>query len=368
MKIVYIVQRIGPYHHARFNQVSKDINDDDAKFHVIEVCNNDSEYEWEAINSGEMYERKVLFNKNYEAIKNWEFAKSIFHALNNIGPDVVFIPGWSAIEARLSLLWCHLRQVKRVLLSDSSEFDFQRNVIKELVKKAIVSQFHAAFVAGTPHSNYVNSLGMPKNVILTGYDVVDNNYFNNQGSKSYQYKGYILASGRFLDRKNFELLIEAYAIYRNVVKDPKNLVLCGSGVLAKKIKDTVSKLNLEEFVLFPGFLQYKELPQYYSNASVFIIPSTSEQWGLVINEAMASGLPILSSKKCGAHFDLVKEGGNGFTFSPLIKEDISDKLVMFHELDKDTKRSFSKKSLDIISHWTTQKFSNNLQTLARLVS
>ena len=66
----------------------------------------------------------------------------------------------------------------------------------------------------------------------------------------------------------------------------------------------------------PGFKQYDELPIYYGLAGAFIHASTTEQWGLVVNEAMAAGLPVIVSERCGCAPDLVENGRNGFTFDP----------------------------------------------------
>jgi len=66
----------------------------------------------------------------------------------------------------------------------------------------------------------------------------------------------------------------------------------------------------------PGFKQKEELPKYLAVSDVFVLPSVSEGWGLVVNEAMAAGLPILISKKCGCSQELVEDGKNGFSFDP----------------------------------------------------
>jgi len=69
-------------------------------------------------------------------------------------------------------------------------------------------------------------------------------------------------------------------------------------------------------VYFPGFRQIEELPRFYAHAGCFIHPALEEPWGLVINEAMASGLPVLSSDNVGAAEELVDDGMNGWKFSP----------------------------------------------------
>jgi glycosyltransferase involved in cell wall biosynthesis len=78
----------------------------------------------------------------------------------------------------------------------------------------------------------------------------------------------------------------------------------------------VSRTGIGNKVHFFGFIQYDELPYFYNHAKALILPSWSDQWGLVVNEAMACGLPVLVSEKCGCAPDLVVNGKNGFTFDP----------------------------------------------------
>src|SRR5262249_59830905 len=94
------------------------------------------------------------------------------------------------------------------------------------------------------------------------------------------------------------------------------LVLLGEGEQRAKLEGLRDALGLRNDVSMPGFKQYDELPAYYGLASAFVHTSTTEQWGLVVNEAMAAGLPVLVSERCGCGPDLVREGVNGFTFDP----------------------------------------------------
>jgi glycosyltransferase involved in cell wall biosynthesis len=92
-------------------------------------------------------------------------------------------------------------------------------------------------------------------------------------------------------------------------------VILGDGDEREALTHLMSFENIRN-VSFPGFRQIDELPIYYGLASVFIHPAYQEQWGLVVNEAMAAGLPVLVSNRCGCAPDLVSDGNNGFTFSP----------------------------------------------------
>src|SRR5207253_3162510 len=97
---------------------------------------------------------------------------------------------------------------------------------------------------------------------------------------------------------------------------PWDLVLLGDGPLKADICRLISDFRLHGQVHLRGFIQYRELPAYYALADAFVHASTTEQWGLVVNEAMATGLPVIVSNRCGCVPDLVAEGKNGFTFNP----------------------------------------------------
>src|SRR5207244_4064698 len=100
--------------------------------------------------------------------------------------------------------------------------------------------------------------------------------------------------------KNLPRLLEAFAGYRRLAGDAAwELVLLGDGPLRPELVALLKDLELDGHVLLPGFKQYDELPAYYGLAGAFIHASTTEQWGLVVNEAMASGLPVLVSDRCG---------------------------------------------------------------------
>ena len=84
------------------------------------------------------------------------------------------------------------------------------------------------------------------------------------------------------------------------------------------------------------FLQVDALPRYYATAGAFIHASTTEQWGLVVNEAMASGLPVAVSNRCGSTHFLIEDGVTGFSFDPFRTEEITRALTELAALPDDT--------------------------------
>jgi glycosyltransferase involved in cell wall biosynthesis len=114
-----------------------------------------------------------------------------------------------------------------------------------------------------------------------------------------------------------------------------------------------------------GFKQYPDLPAYYGLASAFIHASTTEQWGLVVNEAMASGLPVLVSNRCGCAPDLVQERVNGFTFDPLDVEQLARLMVQLSSGLVDLRR-MGDASRKIITDWGPERFASGLRQAAEM--
>src|ERR1035441_6959071 len=141
---------------------------------------------------------------------------------------------------------------------------------------------------------------------------------------------------------------------------PWSLVLLGDGPLRSALNSQLSTLNLHSHVLLPGFKQYPDLPVYYGLASAFIHASTTEQWGLVVNEAMASGLPVLVSNRCGCATDLVQAGVNGFTFDPYNEQEMAALMLKVSAFNFPLS-DFGSQSQRIISKWGVARFAAGVQ-------
>src|SRR6266702_3558133 len=231
---------------------------------------------------------------------------------------------------------------------------------------------------------YLIALGLPRNRVFAGYDVVDNAYFRQKAEevrgqasevrRKYGLPGnYFLASARFVPKKNLATLIRAYARYRQMseirhqrsevrgVVGPWDLVLLGDGPLKADLCRLISDLNLYGHVHLPGFIQYRELPAYYALAGVFVHASTTEQWGLVVNEAMATGLSVIVSNRCGCMPDLVGEGKNGFTFNPESVEDLGKLMVDMSRLSDRRLEEMRGESRRIVAGFTPTHFATAAQ-------
>ena len=368
-RVVILFDNFGPYHLARLKAAAGVCD-----LLAVELGSCSVEYEWRASES-QGFKRVTLnhHGSSYDlSIK--EFQNRLFAFLQEFKTDAVVVPGWGCRGALLALRWGLSHQVPVICMSESTQWDEVRNPLKEWIKCRIVSLFSAALVGGTPHRAYMTALGLPSDRIFLGYDAVDNRFFEKKSEElkaaslelGHKKRPYFLASARFIEKKNLPRLLKAYALYRkralalNDSGSVFDLVLLGDGVLRSDLEKFRSELGLGDSVQMPGFKQYEELPSYYANAEAFVHASTTEQWGLVVNEAMASGLPVLVSNRCGCAADLVKEGENGWTFAPTNEEQMAE-LMLRITSDETLRKKMGIMSREIIAEWGPYRFASGVR-------
>jgi glycosyltransferase involved in cell wall biosynthesis len=155
-------------------------------------------------------------------------------------------------------------------------------------------------------------------------------------------------------------LLQAYALYRERSPSPPlSLLIIGEGELKEQLFALRDQLGLQDQVQFPGPKGYRELPIYYGLASAFVHASTTEQWGLVVNEAMAAGLPVLVSERCGCASDLVAHGINGLLFDPYDVDALAEAMIEVADRSAD-RRAMGRASREIVARWSPERFAESL--------
>jgi 1,2-diacylglycerol 3-alpha-glucosyltransferase len=369
-----VFHHIGPYHHARLNAAAD-------KLAVTGVEWSAKAYDaWGAAATPARYHKVSLFPKATDHFPGRaELRCAFWSALEQTNPDVVAVNGWNNFGSLVAANCCLRRGIPMVVMSESSRQDEPRTWWKEAIKRRIVGLYSAALVGGQRHVEYLVDLGMPPKRVFTGYDVVDNDYFGRRTAEIRNSKfeirnkrglpeNYFLASARFIEKKNLSTLIEAYAEYRRrseiAAKVPWDLVVLGDGPLRETLNSQLSTLDLNEHVHLPGFKPYDELPLYYALANVFVHASTTEQWGLVVNEAIASGLPVIVSERCGCVPELVQ--GNGFTFDPTNEHELTARLLEMASLSDEERKRLGDNSYRIAAHFAPERFGEGLERAANV--
>jgi 1,2-diacylglycerol 3-alpha-glucosyltransferase len=388
--IALVFHHIGPYHHARLNAAAD-------RLLVTGIEWSAKAYDaWGSATTPERYGKVSLFPEATDhSPNNAELRRAFWLVLEQTNPDVVAVNGWNNFGSLIAANCCVRRGIPMIVMSESARQDESRSWWKEAMKRQMVDLFSAALVGGQRHAEYLVELGMPRERVFTGYDVVDNEYFRQKAEEVRSQKSevrqtyalpenYFLASARFIEKKNLVRLVQAYAEYRKrssafakatadkEVRDrqsdvgyqysPWDLVLLGDGPLRETLNSQLATLNLIEHVHLPGFKPYDELPIYYALAKAFVHASTTEQWGLVVNEAIASGLPVIVSNRCGCAPELVN--GNGFTFEPTNDDELAMRLLEMASLPDQERQHLGDNSYRIAANFAPERFGEGLRRAA----
>ena len=191
--------------------------------------------------------------------------------------------------------------------SSDVQLDMSRRTdtaLTEAMKSRVVACYDSALVAGSRHAEYLKFLGFAPGRVFVGYDVVDNAHFRHRGNLTSRSAiaptvscKHFLTVSRFLDRKNLKVLIAAFDKYAaDEGEGGWSLRIIGDGPERETLEEARRLSRFGDRITFHGFIQYDDLPACYAAASCLIVPSRSDQWGLVVNEAMAAGLAVLRVK------------------------------------------------------------------------
>ena len=290
---------------------------------------------WNEINK----HKKVLmvFNADNEPTRNIDFISakcefdtitvsgnllhrihSIMRVLHGKKYERLFYSGWSDMA---TLLISFLKPKKRnAVIVESTIFEHRIHIVKDFLKHIMLQRVSLAYTPGTPHEQLLHQLGFKGLVIKTGGCGLLNYISQPAFKEKHIIKNFIFV-GRLVPVKNLALLIQAF---NNLPSLQLSIVGFGEleAQLKKEAKDNISFLGGVENSLLPGI---------YQRHDVFILCSYSETWGLVVEEALNNGLPVIVSDQVGCRMDLVSER-NGLVFKHDSIESLTECIVKMTEV------------------------------------
>ena len=349
MRVAVVQATWTPHSSARSSALQERLAPGDS-VETVTVAGSQSDYSWGSEQPGD-----ALFpEREYWDVPARHLKAKVREVLSTIAPDAVVLPGWAFKESLAGLGWAIAARVPAVLVSDSQAVDHRRRLLTEWGKRPLVGAFRTALVGGAPHVRYLGQLGFPSERCYVGCDVVDNEHFASGTPASGDGSQTLLSCIRLLDRKNVPFVLEVLA------RAPAwRWVIAGDGPERPRIERLIADLRLRDRVELRGPVAYGELPALYRSADVYIQPSLSEPWGLAVNEAMAAGLPVLVSERCGCHEDLVSPGLNGRTFDPTDPASLTSAL---QEMTEERQRwaEMGEVSRSIVAGWGLDLYATNL--------
>ena len=364
--------RFGPYHIARLRAAHVAFAARGVELVAFETAGADAVYNWQDQTDGEAFVHEQVFaGRAFETIPPREVVREVTATLDRLDPDAVAINSYSAPDALAALAWCRRRRRTAVCFMESKADDAARSPAREWIKARLVSQFDAALAGGTPQREYLVALGFPERAIFTPYDVVDNAFYRDGAAMARRAlasarlpgldgeRPVFLASNRFVARKNLDRLLRAYAAYRDAAEAPWGLVLLGDGPERPALEALVRERGIEG-VTFAGFRQPKDLLAYYGLAGAFVHPALIEPWGLVVNEAMAAGLPVLVSDRVGSVRDLVTDGETGLLFDPESEAEMARALARVASMSDAERAALAQRAGARVVRWSPERFGEGL--------
>lgn len=368
MRVAILFDNFGPYHTARMLGASAHLD-----VVAVEAAPSGTEYAWD--------KPAVPAPLHYLPLAGTGSLREIITELDaKLAPlriDAIALPGWSSRAAFAALIWARQHKIPAILMSETNGWDFVRKPFAEWVKRRIVAHYSAGLVTSDSQAQYLAELGLADAAIFRGYNAVDNAYFARAAAAATMPTGlpgtirgrYFLTSNRFIPKKNLARLLDAYAAFRQGRSDDPTdwpLVLLGDGELRAPLESQRRALGLDAHVLMPGFRQIDELPRFYGTAGGFVHASTTEQWGLVVNEAMASGLPVAVSNRCGCAEVLVEDGVTGLLFDPLDTAAITHALTRL--TNHDTAAALTAAGQERVGAWGPGRFGNGMAQAAHVAA
>ena len=358
MKVVFIHTDFRIYWPARLRALACFLKSKQISLSIVEIAGAGSPYAF-AQKNNENGNWHILFpDRKMEELGKRELKHAVDSILNNLSPDVIISGAIAFPSGALATAWAKRHKKKIVIFDDAKIEDVPRGKIVTFIKRHLYKCVDAMLY---PSEDWVGTglyWQFERKQLFYGIDVVDLDFWSQSIARVQNSQPYFISIGRQIPVKNNIFLLEAYKNYlaQAGYKNAYNLVLVGDGPNRSEIEAYVRNNNLEKFVTIYPFIQQKDLIAIYRNAIALILASIKETWGLVINEAMACGLPVIVSSRCGATKTLVQNGVNGFVFDPYCRESLVNALALFSRLSKEEQEEMGKQSSRLIQKWGLDRF------------
>lgn len=310
-----------PYRLPVFNSLARH---PDLDFHVLLLSWREKNRQWTIDEDRIQFPFEVLPHKEvYIRALDWglHFNTGIKRALDRLAPDVIAGTGYVSPAYVQAQRYARKRGLGYVLWSGSTEATSRigKGPIR-IMKEAFVRRCDASLAYGTAAARMLMQLGASKDRVVVGTNTVDVAAFARDVAAARQESGYDSWRGRFpkrnvffvgqmIERKGAPSLIRAFAAAN---RPDLGLILIGDG---PRFEDYRREFASVPNLFWEGYRQYKEIVHYYAASHVLVMPSEIEVWGLVVNEAMASGLPVIATSCSGATQDLVRNGETGYSYT-----------------------------------------------------
>lgn len=286
-----------------------------SKIFVIFISDHSQIRTQDFIQGNITFDHTILDHNDYEHIsvkRLW----NLYKLLKSINFNHLMLCGWDRIEYWLGAFLAN--RSKNIVVVESSEHEGAQSGIKLWLKQLFLSRMSSALVSGQSQENLILSLGFKGLTITTGgVGIFHKTAIDHQHC---HFRGKFLFVGRLSPEKNIPFLLDLLRLF-----PAYSLTIAGDGPLRKELKHTAPPN-----VHFIGHIPNEKLHEIYSLHDIFLLPSTTEPWGLVVEEAIFHGLPVVVSDKVGCSYEMVQNPNSGLSLPldiDLWRQEIENNLI-----------------------------------------
>ena len=375
-RLILITEIISPYRIPLFNALAQRPEVD---LHVLFLGENDpSLREWR------IYWEEIRFS--FEVLPSWRRRVGRYNALLNAGvlsalkkhkPDLILCGGYNYVASWGALWWARNRKVPFLLWSESNGEDQRRQLpAVEFLKRQFLRRCSGFVVPGRAAFDYLKGQQVSDQPIFMAPNAVDNKAFAN-ASKAARARAtvhreelglpqrYYLFVGRLVPEKGVFELVNAYAKLSAQLRQQIGLVVVGDGPIRQQMQQLAAGVSPGNIV-FSGFVHQEELGIYYGLAEALVLPTYTDTWGMVVNEAMACGLPVIVSRLAGCTTELIRDGWNGFLIAPKDVDSLGSAMKQIGEAPGLCRR-MGENSAQLISDYSPEVWATSVVDVSQSV-
>lgn len=321
--VLYVVNIPSPYRVDFFNELGKY-----CKLTVIFERKKSYERD-ETWNKYEFDNFRAIFLNGYK-IKNFSSLNlNVLPYLDNNKNSVVVLGNYSTPTGIAAITYLKSKKIPFIISVDGGLINYEESNFKRSLKIKLISSATSWLSTGKATNEYLNYYGANEErthiypfTTMKKKHIIDKPLSTSEKEKlrnelHIPYNNMVLSVGQFIPRKGFDVLIKAAKKF----KEDTGVYIIG-GEPTKEYNELIKQHDINN-VHFLSFLEYEELNKYYLSADAFVFPTREDVWGLVINEAMANGLPVITTSSCVAGLEMIDKGINGY----LVRKDDVDQLV-----------------------------------------
>ncbi len=275
--------------------------------------------------------------------------------LEEFQPDVLIVNSWH-IPTYMKAARKWRGRALRVVVMDHQWINSPKQWLGRLTRQLFIQPaFDAAFMPGDEQAVFARRLGFKQHEIIVGLYTCDDPFFTGPQDPP---QNSFLFTGRLVATKGVDVLAEAYRRYRAASSDPWPLKVAGIGAMDEELKaiDGVELL---------GFVSPKDLPEVMASSGCLILPSRFEPWGVVLQEAAASGQAVICTSACGGASRLVLDGYNGRVVTADRIDELASAMRWVADADPEHRRAMSLRSTQLAAQYTPTRWAEHLTDRCR---